>query len=111
MATDLAARGLHIPDVSHIFNFDLPQNAEDYVHRIGRTARAGASGNAVSFACEEFVYSLIEIEELLGQKIPTVQVSNDMLVTPEPPARIKREHRPRRRSGHESKRRHHHKPA
>ena len=49
VATDLAARGLHIPDVSHIFNFDLPQNAEDYVHRIGRTARAGASGDAVSF--------------------------------------------------------------
>jgi len=110
VATDLAARGLHIPDVSHVFNFDMPQNAEDYVHRVGRTARAGASGIAVSFACEEFVYSLIEIEELLGQKIPTLQVTGDLLVTPEPPAKIKSDRKPpRRRSGHESKRRHHHK--
>ena len=69
VATDLAARGLHVPDVSHIFNYDLPQNAEDYVHRIGRTARAGASGDAVSFACEEFVYSLMEIEEYIGHKL------------------------------------------
>ena len=61
VATDLAARGLHIPDVSHVFNYDLPQNSEDYVHRIGRTARAGASGDAVSFACEDYVYSLTEI--------------------------------------------------
>ena len=64
VATDVAARGLHIPDVSHVFNFDLPQNAEDYVHRIGRTARAGASGDAVSFACEKYVFSLPEIETL-----------------------------------------------
>lgn len=70
VATDVAARGLHIPEVSHVFNFDLPQNPEDYVHRIGRTARAGASGAAISLACEEFVYSLIDIEEYLGHKIP-----------------------------------------
>ena len=62
VATDVAARGLHIPEVSHVINFDLPQDAEDYVHRIGRTARVGASGDAVSFACEEFVYSLMDIE-------------------------------------------------
>ena len=49
VATDVAARGLHIPDVSHVFNYDLPQDAEDYVHRIGRTARFGSSGDAVSF--------------------------------------------------------------
>ena len=91
VATDLAARGLHIPEVSHIFNYDLPQNAEDYVHRIGRTARAGASGDAVSFACEEFVYSLMEIEEFIGYQIPSEKVTMDLLVTPEPPVRMRRE--------------------
>ena len=50
IATDVASRGLHIPDVSHVFNYDLPQDAADYVHRIGRTARAGAEGDAISFA-------------------------------------------------------------
>jgi ATP-dependent RNA helicase RhlB len=69
VATDVAARGLHIPDVSHVFNFDLPQDAEDYVHRIGRTARAGAVGDAISFACEEYSFSLPEIEAYIGHKI------------------------------------------
>jgi ATP-dependent RNA helicase RhlB len=67
IATDVASRGLHIPDVSHVFNFDLPQDAADYVHRIGRTARAGAEGDAISFACEEFAVSLPEIEEYIGE--------------------------------------------
>ncbi|MEE8321584.1 MAG: DEAD/DEAH box helicase [Gammaproteobacteria bacterium] len=88
VATDLAARGLHFPEVSHIFNFDLPQNAEDYVHRIGRTARAGLSGDAVSFACEEFVFSLMEIEEFIGHQIPSVQVSEELLVQPDPPVKM-----------------------
>ena len=94
VATDLAARGLHIPDVSHIFNFDLPQNAEDYVHRVGRTARAGASGDAVSFVCEEFVFSLADIEKLLGYRIPVSRMDNSLLVTPAPPIpyRIRRPH-------------------
>ena len=70
VATDVAARGLHIPDVSHVFNYDLPQDAQDYVHRIGRTARAGASGDAVSFGCEQYVESLPEIEAFIGQRIP-----------------------------------------
>ena len=82
VATDLASRGLHIPDISHVFNYDMPQNPEDYVHRIGRTARAGASGDAVSLICEEYVYSLHEIEEYIGHKIPTEQVVPDMLVQP-----------------------------
>lgn len=90
VATDLAARGLHVPDVSHIFNYDLPQNAEDYVHRIGRTARAGASGDAVSFACEEFVYSLMEIEEYIGHKLPVINVEAELLLKPEPPVKIER---------------------
>ncbi len=93
VATDVAARGLHIPDVSHVFNFDLPQNAEDYVHRIGRTARAGASGDAVSFACERYVFGLPEIEEYIGHKIPTSPVLPEMLPELAPPAR--REYRPR----------------
>jgi len=70
IATDVAARGLHIPDVTHVFNFDLPQDAEDYVHRIGRTARSGASGIAISFACETYAYSLPDIETYISHKIP-----------------------------------------
>ena len=85
IATDVAARGLHIPEVSHVFNFDLPQDAEDYVHRIGRTARAGATGDAISFACEEYSFSLSEIEEFIGHKIPVKSVSPELLIEPNPP--------------------------
>jgi ATP-dependent RNA helicase RhlB len=70
IATDVASRGLHIPDVSHIFNFDLPQDPADYVHRIGRTARAGADGDAISFGCEDYAISLPDIEGYIGHKIP-----------------------------------------
>ncbi len=73
VATDVAARGLHIPDVSHVFNYDLPQDPEDYVHRIGRTARAGATGDAISFGCEEYVVTLPEIEAFIGHKLPVEQ--------------------------------------
>ncbi|MCW9014691.1 MAG: ATP-dependent RNA helicase RhlB [Gammaproteobacteria bacterium] len=90
VATDVAARGLHIPEVSHVFNYDLPQMAEDYVHRIGRTARAGASGHAISFACEDFAHTLPEIEEYIGHSIPSEAVSNTLLVAPKPPAKIER---------------------
>jgi len=99
VATDVASRGLHIPDVSHVVNFDLPQDAEDYVHRVGRTARAGASGDAVSFACETYVYSLMDIEEFIGQQIPTAAVTEDMLPTPKPPVRRARRRRPQGGSG------------
>jgi ATP-dependent RNA helicase RhlB len=81
IATDVASRGLHIPDVSHVFNFDLPQDAADYVHRIGRTARAGAEGDAISFACEEYAVSLPEIEDYLGHKIPSSQIAPEILAT------------------------------
>jgi ATP-dependent RNA helicase RhlB len=98
VATDVAARGLHIPEVSHVFNFDLPQMAEDYVHRIGRTARAGASGHAISFACEDYAHMLPEIEQYIGHSIPN-QPLKDLLITPKPPARSDIEervpHRPR----------------
>jgi ATP-dependent RNA helicase RhlB len=79
IATDVASRGLHIPDVSHVFNFDLPQDAADYVHRIGRTARAGAEGDAISFACEEYAVSLPEIEDYLGHKIPASSIAPEIL--------------------------------
>ncbi len=81
IATDVASRGLHIPDVSHVFNFDLPQDAADYVHRIGRTARAGAEGDAISFACEDTAVSLPEIESYIGHKIPFAPISPELLAT------------------------------
>ena len=79
IGTDVASRGLHIPDVSHVFNYDLPQDPEDYVHRIGRTARAGAEGDAISFGCEEYVMSLPDIEAYIGRKLPVAAVPLDML--------------------------------
>lgn len=79
LATDVAARGLHIDDISHVFNYDLPQHPEDYIHRVGRTARAGKSGVAVSFGCEDYAYHLPEIEEKLGEKIPSGSVVDEML--------------------------------
>ncbi len=81
IATDVASRGLHIPDVSHVFNFDLPQDAPDYVHRIGRTARAGAEGDAISFACEEFAVSLPEIEAYIGHKVPYSPVPQELIAS------------------------------
>jgi len=93
IATDVAARGLHIADVSHVFNYDLPQDVEDYVHRIGRTARFGASGVAISFICEQYAYSMPDIEDYIEQKIPVLPITEDLLadiVKPEKrPERIK----------------------
>ncbi|MCK9607767.1 MAG: ATP-dependent RNA helicase RhlB [Methylomonas sp.] len=80
IATDVAARGLHIPDVSHVFNYDLPQDVEDYVHRIGRTARFGASGEAISFICEEYAYSMPDIEDYIGEKVPVTSITPELLV-------------------------------
>jgi ATP-dependent RNA helicase RhlB len=90
IATDVAARGLHIPDVSHVFNYDLPQDAEDYVHRIGRTARVGKDGDAISFVCENYAYSLPDIEAFIGHKIPVEAVPDDYIATLKPPVRIER---------------------
>jgi ATP-dependent RNA helicase RhlB len=79
-ATDVAARGLHVDDLDMVINYDIPEDPEAYVHRIGRTARAGKAGRAVSLACERFVYGLEPIQELIGQKIPVNSVSADMLL-------------------------------
>ncbi len=87
VATDVASRGLHIAGVSHVINFDLPQDPEDYVHRVGRTARVGAEGKAISLACDDYVYSLDAVQEYIGYEIPTVFPANDLYypVTPRPP--------------------------
>ncbi len=87
VATDVAARGLHIPAVSHVFNYDLPQDAEDYVHRIGRTARLGAEGDAISFACDLYAMGLPDIEAFIEQKIPVATLEPELLKAPAAPAR------------------------
>ncbi|MGH8028445.1 MAG: ATP-dependent RNA helicase RhlB [Arenimonas sp.] len=79
VATDVAARGLHIDGVSHVYNFDLPFEAEDYVHRIGRTARLGAEGDAISFACERYAQGLPAIEAFIEQAIPVEPMTNELL--------------------------------
>ena len=89
VATDVAARGLHIPEVDQVFNFDLPQDAEDYVHRIGRTARAGHSGEAISFICEKYAYSIMDIESYIGHPIPRREIDPELLapILPAVPAK------------------------
>ena len=95
VATDVASRGLHVEEISHVINYDLPQDREDYVHRIGRTARAGLSGKAISLACEAFVYSLEAIEDYIGQKIPVVWPEQSWFL-PDKSAKIHRTERSRK---------------
>ncbi|MFL2554737.1 MAG: DEAD/DEAH box helicase [Candidatus Rariloculaceae bacterium] len=98
IGTDVASRGLHIPDVGHVFNYDLPQDAQDYVHRIGRTARAGASGNAISFGCEDYAISLPDIENYIGRKIPVKSIDPENFIEIKmPPRRLRK---PRAYSNH-----------
>ncbi|MCP5108842.1 MAG: DEAD/DEAH box helicase [bacterium] len=78
VATDVTARGLHIEGLELIINYDLPGDCENYVHRIGRTARAGKSGKAVSLACEDYIYNLDAIETYLGMKIPVVYAEDEL---------------------------------
>ena len=92
VATDVAARGLHIPSVTHVFNFDLPDDAEDYVHRIGRTARAGESGSAISFVCETHAFSLPDIEDYIGHKLPMEPVLTELLAEITPDSRVRVSH-------------------
>ncbi|QBL42496.1 ATP-dependent RNA helicase RhlB [Stenotrophomonas sp. ASS1] len=89
VATDVAARGLHIDGIKYVYNYDLPFDAEDYVHRIGRTARLGEEGDAISFACERYAMSLPDIEAYIEQKIPSEPVTKELLTAlprPERPA-------------------------
>lgn len=82
VATDVAGRGIHVDDISHVVNFTLPEDPDDYVHRIGRTGRAGTTGVSISFAGEDDSYALPPIEELLGHKIQCETPTEDLLVTP-----------------------------
>ena len=111
IATDVAARGLHINDISHVFNFDLPQIEEDYVHRIGRTARAGASGEAHSFACEDTAFYLSPIEKLIKMSIPMATVSADVLADLKQPIReVRFKPTARRGKPNDNKKRHKKRP-
>jgi ATP-dependent RNA helicase RhlB len=113
IGTDVASRGLHIPDVSHVFHYDLPQDPEDYVHRIGRTARAGTEGDAISFGCENYVMSLPDIEAYIGRKLPVAAVNPEQLpeiATPEPTPRRSRFQGKPRNSGGSRQRGRDHKP-
>ena len=80
VATDVASRGIHVEDISHVINYDLPQDVENYIHRIGRTARAGKTGRALSLACEKYVFHLEPLEEMLGCKIPIVWPEDDWFI-------------------------------
>ncbi|NLJ13543.1 ATP-dependent RNA helicase RhlB [Denitrificimonas caeni] len=82
VATDVAGRGIHVDDISHVVNFTLPEDPDDYVHRIGRTGRAGTTGVSISFAGEDDAYALPPIEELLGHKIQCETPTEDLLVAP-----------------------------
>ena len=100
VATDVASRGLHIEGVSHVINWDLPQDVEDYVHRIGRTARAGAAGKAISLADEASALLLEPIEQFIGQKIRVEWASDELYL-----AEIKPTSEERRRYAEEKRQR------
>jgi ATP-dependent RNA helicase RhlB len=113
LATDVASRGIHVEDISHVINYDLPQESENYIHRIGRTARAGKTGRALSLACEHYVFHLEPLEKMLGYKIPVVWPGDDWFVEDrsKPFARQRKPHPKRstqgRTRGPENKRRDH----
>lgn len=104
IATDVASRGLHIEGISHVINYDLPQDCEDYVHRIGRTARAGAEGKAISFVDEDGALYLEAIEEYIKHKIPLEWAEDELFVydynkTPRPSHAKDRKNSPSLKSG------------
>jgi ATP-dependent RNA helicase RhlB len=103
VATDVAGRGIHVDGLSHVVNFNIPENPDDYVHRIGRTGRAGALGQSITFACEMESFELPKIEELLGMELKCLMPTEEMLE--ELPSAPPRKHRPRtvggsRQGGH-----------
>lgn len=102
VATDVAGRGLHIDDISHVINYNLPEDPEDYVHRIGRTGRAGSEGISITLACESDAFMLPNIEELLGTKLacehPIAELTADIpALPPGKPSEAPRQRNRRRR--------------
>jgi len=93
VATDVAGRGLHVDAVSHVINFSMPDDPEDYVHRIGRTGRAGTTGISISFATEDDAYAIPAIEEYIGRTLPCIHPEESWLVLPEPPPGYRPKHR------------------
>ena len=100
VATDVARRGIQVDDITHVFNYDLPYEAEDYVHRVGRTARAGHQGRAISFASEDNAFVIPDIEAYIGRDLPITQPEDEMLKLPPPVAPVQYREQPNRpRSG------------
>lgn len=98
IATDVAGRGIHVEGISHVINYTLPNNPDNYVHRIGRTGRAGATGTSVSFACEEDSFQIPAIEEFIGHTLHCTQPDKDWLTLPPPVKKyIHRRRRPRQK--------------
>jgi len=97
VATDVAGRGIHVDGISHVVNFNIPENPDDYVHRIGRTGRAGSTGKSITFACEMESFELPKIEELLGMELKCSMAPEELLeeLPPAPP----RKRRPRPQGG------------
>ena len=108
VATDVAGRGLHIDDITHVVNFTLPVEAEDYVHRIGRTGRAGAEGTSVSFACEDDSFLLPDIEAKIGMKLECEHPDASLLVDPPAFSRASK-FKPDNHKGKDKKKGRHHK--
>jgi len=104
VATDVASRGIHIDDVTHVINYCLPQDREDYVHRIGRTARAGAAGKAISIVCEDCALYLENIEEFIKKKIPVLWAEDELFLPYQRPARKKDKSSPKREGKNRNRR-------
>jgi ATP-dependent RNA helicase RhlB len=94
IATDVASRGLHVDDITHVINYDVPQDPEDYIHRIGRTARAGRDGDAITFACEDYAEHLMAIEETLKKKIPVDWPDDALFLEPKEGMPVYKRRRP-----------------
>lgn len=109
VATDVVARGIHIEGMDHVINFKLPHDPEDYVHRIGRTGRAGATGTSISFADDDDAFYLPDIEAFIDRKLDCIEPDDDWLVMPEP-VRAKKKGGPRRQQKKVSKKPSGHRP-
>lgn len=94
IATDVASRGLHVDDITHVINYDVPQDPEDYIHRIGRTARAGRDGDAITFACEDYAEHLMAIEDTLKKKIPVDWPEDALFLEPKEGMPVYKRRRP-----------------